>query len=147
MQMNSKSSPPAGNRNFHPSNSNFINSPNRIGSGLITQTMIARTGSTSLLMIHVHFSLWEEKINRRQGRCLQIRGAVQAKRCNFLLCLLALAIHLAPGDFSIGLTDTVQDKGKSFSFFFWAVLFVVLRHCYLELEGIFFIGRKSCAGL
>lgn len=67
MQMNSKSSPAARNRNFHPSNSNFINSPNHIGLGLITQTMIACTGSTSLLMIHVHFSLWEEKKQQEAG--------------------------------------------------------------------------------
>ncbi|RMC13911.1 hypothetical protein DUI87_08994 [Hirundo rustica rustica] len=70
VQMKSKSSPPAGNRNFHPSNSSFINSLNHIGSELITQAMIARMDSASLLMIHVRFSLREEKINRgvRSGK-------------------------------------------------------------------------------
>lgn len=125
MQMNSKSSPAAGNRNFHPSNSNFINSSNHTGSGLITQSMIVHTGATSLLKIHVHFSLWEGKINRRQGWYLQIRGAVQSKWCSFLLCLLTLAIDLAPGDFSIGLTDMLHDKKKSSFvwFFFLSVQF------------------------
>lgn len=103
-------------RNFHPNNCNFINLPNHIGSGLITQTMIVRMGSTSLLMIHAHFSLWEEKINRRKGWCLQIGGEVQAKWCSFLLCCLTLATELAPGDFSIGLADTLQGFKKKKGF-------------------------------
>jgi len=64
-------------------------------------------------MIHVHFSLCEEKINRRQGWSLQIRGAVRAKWRSFLLCLLGLATNLTPGDFSVALTDVLQDKKRS----------------------------------
>lgn len=75
--------------------------------------MIAHTGPTSLLMIHVHFSLWEGKISRRPGWCLQIKGVIRAKWHRFLLCLFTLVIDLAPGDLSVGVTDMVQDKKKS----------------------------------
>lgn len=71
-----------------------------------------------LLVIHLRFSFWGENVNRRQGWCLQIRGAVQAKRHTSLLCLLTLAIDVAAEDSSVGLTDMPQDKKKSFFFFF-----------------------------
>lgn len=75
--------------------------------------------SMKLLVIHLHFSFWGENVNRRQGWCLQIRGAVQAKRHTSLLCLLTLAIDVAAEDSSVGLTDMPQDKKKSFFFFFF----------------------------